>query len=87
MGFPRKEFWTGLPFPSPGNLPHPEIRLRSPAGQVDPFPLHHLGSPLQVWVAGLKAQIYFNLTISLHVEFLCVQADRFGSSSSLLVRR
>ena len=34
MGFPRQEYWSGLPFPSPGNLPHPEIEpaaLTSPA--------------------------------------------------------
>ena len=33
MGFPRQEYWSGLPFPSPGDLPDPGIRLRSPALQ------------------------------------------------------
>ena len=28
MGFPRQEYWSGLPFPSPGNLPDPEIKSR-----------------------------------------------------------
>ena len=32
MGFPRQEFWSGLPFPSPGYLPNPGIEPRSPAG-------------------------------------------------------
>ena len=40
-----------------------------------------------MWVAGLKAQIYSNLTISLGVESLCVQADRSGSSRSLTNER
>ena len=31
MGFPRQEYWSGLPFPSPGDLPDPEIEHRSPA--------------------------------------------------------
>ena len=31
MGFPRQEYWTGLPFPSLGNLPDPRIRPTSPA--------------------------------------------------------
>ena len=31
MGFSRQEYWSGLPFPSPGNLPHPGIEPRSPA--------------------------------------------------------
>ena len=29
MGFPRQEYWTGLPFPSPGHLPDPEIEPKS----------------------------------------------------------
>ena len=31
MGFPRQEYWEGLPFPSPGDLPHPGMEPRSPA--------------------------------------------------------
>ena len=31
MGFPRQEYWSGLLFPSPGDLPNPGIGLTSPA--------------------------------------------------------
>ena len=31
MGFSRQEYWSGLPFPFPGDLPNPEIEPRSPA--------------------------------------------------------
>ena len=31
MGFPRQEYWTGLPFPSSGDLPDPEMETASPA--------------------------------------------------------
>ena len=31
MGFSRQEYWTGLPFPSPGDLPNPGIEPGSPA--------------------------------------------------------
>ena len=31
MGFPRQEYWSGLPFPSPEDLPDPEIKPASPA--------------------------------------------------------
>ena len=31
MGFSRQEYWSGLPFPSPGDLPNPGIEPRSPA--------------------------------------------------------
>ena len=30
MGFPRQEYWSGLPFPSPGDLPDPGIEPASP---------------------------------------------------------
>ena len=38
MEFSRQEYWSGLPFPSPGDLPNPGIKLRSPAMQVDSLP-------------------------------------------------
>ena len=31
MGFSRQEYWSGLPFPSPGNLPNPGLKPGSPA--------------------------------------------------------
>ena len=31
MGFPRWEYWSGLPFPPPGDLPNPGIKLEAPA--------------------------------------------------------
>ena len=34
-GFSRHEYWSGLPFPSPGDLPDPGIEPRSPALQAD----------------------------------------------------
>ena len=38
MGFSRQEYWSGLPFPSPGDLPNPGIKPRSPALQADALP-------------------------------------------------
>ena len=40
MGFPRQEYWTGLPFPSPGDVPAPGIKPTFPASfalQEDSF--------------------------------------------------
>ena len=42
MGFPRQGYWSGLPFPSPGDLPNSEIKPASPAWQVGSLPLSHL---------------------------------------------
>ena len=38
MGFSRQECWSGLPFPSPGDLPDPGIEPGSPALQADALP-------------------------------------------------
>ena len=45
MGFSRQEYWNGLPFPPPGNLPDPGIELRSPALQVDALTSEPPGKP------------------------------------------
>ena len=44
--FPGKEYWSGLPFPSPGDLPYPGIELVSPAlaGGLDFLQWSHQGS-------------------------------------------
>ena len=38
MGCSRQEYWNGLPFPSPGDLPDPGVEPRSPALQADSSP-------------------------------------------------
>ena len=45
MGFSRQEYWSGLPFTSPGDLPEPGIEPRSPALQADALPSELPGKP------------------------------------------
>ena len=45
MGFPRQEYWSGLPFPSPGELPDPGIELKSPALAGGDFTTEPAGKP------------------------------------------
>ena len=45
MGFSRQEYWSGLPFLSPGDLPNPGIEPRSPALQADSLPFVPPGKP------------------------------------------
>ena len=47
MGFPRQEYWGGLLFPSPGDLPDPGIEPRSPTLWADSLPLSYQGNPRQ----------------------------------------
>ena len=46
MGFSRQEYWSGLPFPSPGDRPNPEIEPRSPTGQADSLSSEPPGKPI-----------------------------------------
>ena len=46
MGFPRQEYWSGLPFPSPGDLWDPGIKPRSPALQVNSLPTELCEKPI-----------------------------------------
>ena len=45
MEFFRQEYWSGLPFPSPGDLPHPGIEHMSPALQAGSLPSEPPGKP------------------------------------------
>ena len=47
MGFSKQEYWSGLPFPSSGNLPDPGIEPRSPALQADAVLSEPPGKPPQ----------------------------------------
>ena len=50
MGFSRQEYWSGLPFPSPEDLPDPGIEPRSPALEADALTSEPPGNP--------KASVY-----------------------------
>ena len=53
MEFSWQKYWSGLPFPPPGDLFHPETEPASPASHapaVDTLPLSHLGIPNNVCV-------------------------------------
>ena len=45
MGFSRQEYWSRLPFPSPGDIPDPGIEPRSPALQADALTSELPGKP------------------------------------------
>ena len=55
--FSRQEYWTGLPLPSPGDLPDPGMKPGSPALQADILPSEPPGKPLHT--IPLPIQIQF----------------------------
>ena len=48
VGFSRQEYWSGLPEPSPEDLPNPGIEPWSPALQADSLPFELQGSPINI---------------------------------------
>ena len=62
MGFSRQEYWSGLPFPSPGNLPDPGIEPGSPALQADSLPIELWGKPIELIE-------YLSISLSRSVHF------------------
>ena len=68
MGFPWQEFWSGLPFPSPGDLLNPGIELVSPALEADALTSEPPGKPKnEADHAGTQT---LNLLIGLVVVYL-----------------
>ena len=50
MGFSRQKYWSGLPFPSPGDLPNPGIKPETPALQADSLLSEPPEKLMQTWV-------------------------------------
>ena len=60
MGFSRQEYWSGLPYPPPGDLPHPGIEPASPvfpALQTDSSPAESPGKPLDVIIVRTNSNV------------------------------
>ena len=64
MGFSRQEYWSGLPFPSPGDLPNLGIEPRSPALQTDALPSEpYLGVNTVTWSLGLFPLTFASISL------------------------
>ena len=67
MGFSRQEYWSGLPFPSPGDLPDPGIEPWSPALRADALTSEPQLTILFAEMAIVKASSIV-LTLGVHKE-------------------
>ena len=88
MGFSRQEYWSGLPFPSPGDFPNPGIEPGSPTLQAEALsseppgrPYHYLWSLLKLM--SIESGMPYN-----HLIFCCPVAScpqSFPASGSFLM--
>ena len=87
MGFPRQEYWSGLAFPSPGDLPDPGIEPRSPALREYSLPAEPQGKPKNTGVGSQSLLQWIFLTQEsnwglLHCWQILYQLNYQGSPSS-----
>ena len=71
MEFSRQEYWSGLLFPSPGDLPDPGIKAKFPELQADTLPSEPLGKPIKHHQTNKPS----NLWVTLSVWPLCQACD------------
>ena len=71
MGFSRKEYWSGLPFPFPGDLPDPGIKPRSPTLQADALTSEPPGKPCmlscfsRIWLFVTLCTVALQVSLSM----------------------
>ena len=77
MGFSRQEYWSGLPFPSPGDLPNSGIEPRSPALGADALTSELPGKFERIIRHGfwfLKACVLYEIVNNI-TSFIMIQKD------------
>ena len=70
MEFSRPENWSGYPFPSPGDLPNPGMKLRFPTLPVDSLPAEPQGKPKNTSVGSLSLLQWIFLIQELNQDLL-----------------
>ena len=85
---PWPEYWTGPPFPSPGDLPNPGIKPRFPTLQADSLPAEPQGKPKNTGVGSLSLLQQIFLTqgsnqVLLHCRWILYQLSYQGSPVSI----
>ena len=92
MGFSRPEYWSGYPFPSPGDLPSPGIERRSPSLQMDSLPAEPQGKPKNtgVGILSLLQRIFLTQESNqglLHCRQILYQLSNEGCPRSCIALR
>ena len=86
MGLSRQEYCSGLPFPSPGDLPDPGIEPASPASQADSFPLSHWRSQICIYRHRNTYTYAHSYTHEYYMHtsiiFTCVSVDMDSNTNS-----
>ena len=69
MEFSRQEYWSGMPFPYPGDLPNTGIQPGSPALQADSLLSESPGKPKYRYIRFFSLRSYYKmLSIAVHLK-------------------
>ena len=71
MGFSRQEYWSGLPFPSPGDLPNLGIEPGSPALEADALTSEPPGKP-RYWVLAENKHLTMRYRVAMQMQLLVI---------------
>ena len=83
MGFPSQEYWSGFPFPSPGDLPNPGTKPESPALACRFFTLSHQESP---WTSIISVQSLSHVQLFVIPRIAACQASLSITNSQSLLK-
>ena len=85
MGFSRQEYWSGLPFPSPGDLPDPGTEPRSPALEADALTSEPPGKPFKTMLRHPLTPARMAINENIHKPYVLERVWREGNHPMLLV--
>ena len=77
MGFPRQGYWSGLPFPFPGDLSNPGIKPRSPSLQADSLPAEAQRKYLIHLTWMIFTIIYLVLQVTVYISYFTLLGCKF----------
>ena len=78
MGLSRQEYWSGMPYPSPGDLPDSGIEPGSPALQADSLTSEPLGKPMYMYIhRHVRTHIYTHRAAKIRISFFLQQYRNF----------
>ena len=86
MGFSRQEYWSRVPFPSPGDLPDPGIELKSPALQTDSLPSEPPWKPLEKGNVCVCVCYIPEMNTTLQINYISIKYTYIYGSGGLVTK-
>ena len=83
MGFSRQEYWSGLPFPSPGDLPDPRMEPGFPALEADALTSEPPGKPIHLLISSKSQGRVKCFILSFDVKLNAISENNLSSEEKM----